>query len=95
VRLFLRGKFGEEKIVHGRVDWCRNPETKGQLPFDMIHEDLKIIVEVDGEQILHVAQNLAGCEFHFRFRFRFRGTDWAGQSRAYKDSVFDTFQTKP
>jgi len=50
VRGFLEEVFGEDRILEGRVDWCLNPVTGFKLPFDMVIGDLKIIVEVDGQQ---------------------------------------------
>jgi len=37
-------------VISGNVGWCRNPKTNRKLPFDMILELLKIIIEVDGPQ---------------------------------------------
>ncbi len=37
-----------------KFDWCFNPNTCKYLPFDLVIEDLKLIIEIDGDQ-------------HFRF----------------------------
>ena len=33
-----------------RFKWCKNPETKRILPFDFCIPDLKLIIEIDGDQ---------------------------------------------
>jgi len=50
VRVFLKKEFGEDEIIDGGVDWCKNHETNRWLPFDKIIWKLRIICEVDVEQ---------------------------------------------
>ena len=33
-----------------RFKWCKNPETNRILPFDFCIPDLKLIIEIDGDQ---------------------------------------------
>jgi len=44
---FLKTKF-PEVAYEFRVKWCKNPDTKRYLPFDICIKHKKIIVEVDG-----------------------------------------------
>ena len=47
---------------HGfRADWCRNPQTRRYLPFDILLEAEKIIVEVDGRQHFEVVKQWKSC----------------------------------
>ena len=50
MKVFLQDTFGKDKILDGRVDWCVNPRTGNNFPFDMILEERKQIFEVDGSQ---------------------------------------------
>ena len=50
VRVFLRECFGVDNILSGMVEWCKNPKASKKLPYDMIIEGLKIIVEVGRRQ---------------------------------------------
>jgi very-short-patch-repair endonuclease len=43
---FCGYKFHREK----KYTWCVNPETSRKLPFDFVFEDLKCILELDGDQ---------------------------------------------
>ena len=58
VRNFLQDTFGDDNILPGTVDWCRNEKTKSKryLPFDMIIDHFDIIVEVDGPQHYKIIQ---------------------------------------
>lgn len=47
---FVMSVFGEDDVVSGSVNWCRNEKTQRKLPFDIIIKSLKIIIEVDGKQ---------------------------------------------
>lgn len=43
--------FPDMDVVHGfKPDWCINKETDRKLPFDIVLPELKIIIELDGEQ---------------------------------------------
>ena len=47
----IENKYGNYKITHQfKQDWCKNIDTKCYLPFDICIEDLKIIIEIDGDQ---------------------------------------------
>lgn len=49
----LKSKY--ENVKHQyKVEWCKNIETNKYLPFDIILEDKKIIIETDGNQ--HIKQ---------------------------------------
>lgn len=47
IKLYKNMKF------QPRMDWCRNTDTNNYLPFDYILEDQKIIIELDGNNILY------------------------------------------
>jgi len=36
-----------------RVEWCKNSKTNRFLPFDFVLEESKIIIELDGNNILN------------------------------------------
>ena len=48
----IENKYGSKyKVTHQfKPEWCKNMDTKWYLPFDICIEDLKIIIEIDGEQ---------------------------------------------
>jgi hypothetical protein len=42
-----------------RYDWCRNPHTNKHLPFDYSNDELKLIIELDGDQHFKQVSNWA------------------------------------
>lgn len=50
VKMYKILKKDFDIIYQPSFSWCKNSETKRKLPFDFLIEDLKIIIELDGEQ---------------------------------------------
>jgi very-short-patch-repair endonuclease len=50
LREMLCDAYGANQVVSGRVKWCVNLDTGMMLPFDMILESHRIIIECDGDQ---------------------------------------------
>lgn len=47
---WLTDNFTIEWDTERRFDWCRNPDTNRHLPFDIVIDDIKLIIEIDGRQ---------------------------------------------
>ncbi len=48
---WLKTNFKQVKFIkQAKFEWCRNPATGRQLPFDFYIPQLKVIIEVDGPQ---------------------------------------------
>jgi hypothetical protein len=47
---YLKEITNKEISSQTKFIWCKNPETNYYLPFDFCIEDLKILIELDGEQ---------------------------------------------
>lgn len=51
VQFFLKKEYPHLELKsESKYDWCRNPKSKRRLPFDFAFDEIKLIVEVDGEQ---------------------------------------------
>ena len=48
---YLKKKYNNYNIIHQfKPNWCKNIDTERNLPFDICIEELKLIIEIDGEQ---------------------------------------------
>lgn len=53
-------------ITQFRADWCKNSNTNYHLPFDLILEEQKIIIELDGPQHFVQVRNWKSPDEHFK-----------------------------
>ena len=48
---YLKKKYNNYNIIHQfKPNWCKNIYTGRNLPFDICIEELKLIIEIDGDQ---------------------------------------------
>ncbi len=47
---FLKDNTNYNIVKNPKFDWCRNPYTNRYLPFDILIEELNILIEIDGLQ---------------------------------------------
>lgn len=60
--------YPNNQLKHQYIaDWCKNPDTKRHLPFDFVIEDLKLIIEIDGEQHFNKISNWQSPDTTFEF----------------------------
>jgi very-short-patch-repair endonuclease len=54
----LKEKYINNEFIHSfSIDWCKNPETNRNLPFDFVSHSLKLIIELDGRQQFEQVSN--------------------------------------
>ena len=62
-RKWFDNKYKQYTIKHQpKYDWCKNSDTDKFLPFDFVIEDLKLIIEIDGDQHFIQVLNWASPE---------------------------------
>lgn len=47
---WFTNKYNYNIIHQSKYDWCKNDKTNKYLPFDFAIDELKLIIEIDGEQ---------------------------------------------
>lgn len=56
---WLKDFFEYEIIPQSKYEWCKNPLTNRYLPFDFSIKELKLIIELDGDQHFKQISNWA------------------------------------
>ena len=80
VKDYLSNEF---EVIEATFDWCTNPTTGRELPFDMQLKGKDIIIEVDGEQHFNPDHYFSKTKSYKEARFRDRIKEHHAMNKGY------------
>lgn len=80
VKDYLSNEF---EVIEATFDWCTNPTTGRELPFDMQLKGKDIIIEVDGEQHFNPDHYFSKTKAYKEARFRDRIKEHHAMNKGY------------